>query len=146
MREQVMRKISVYLHQHIIDVLICFGDLNKVINRLLKECVDSGLAFVQELPTVGDRHNAKRVNVYIDDETMENLNGIKIRPLIYFFVENELYDKFDWVMLQNYGDEHRKKLNKLIDRAIYSVEKLNNVCKKDLSGLLDILREVYFET
>lgn len=132
-------KLSLYLHQNIIDTLKCFGELNDVVNKLIEESMALEELYEDKLPCAPSRDGSKRINVRIVDELYQELGYIKVRPLIYWFVENEIYDQLGWQMVNKYGEERRNKVLKKFDNAIESLESLNKVCEK-FQDFIDALK------
>lgn len=116
---------SVYIHQWVVDVLLCFGELSDVINRILEEG-ENGSFDIMNKPNIGDRDGAKRYEINITNEMyLELLNTfpinsskISLRRLIYWFVENEMYVELGWSPIRNYHSSTNDKI----------IKKLNNIC------------------
>lgn len=121
-------KISIYLHKEIIETLQCFGTLDETINHILDDMsVNYSLT---DLPACPDRTNAQRCTVDITNtEYLELLNTfgptsprISLRRIIYYFVENELYNEFNWEFKNEYISITNNKFNKKINSAISLLE------------------------
>ena len=135
-------KMSLYLHKRIVDVLRCYGDLEDVINRLLSE-VDP-----MDYPKCEPRNGAGRyvVNI-IEPNYLELLSmygpfssKISIRRLLYWFVDNEIYDELGWEPCNEYVDKSKEMFNTKLANAISelqkakrytdqnNIEQLTNIC------------------
>jgi hypothetical protein len=124
--------LSVYLHRDRVDVLKMFGDLNDVINRILDES-DEGHFDIMNKPIPPSREGAARYNVVINNENylhMLKMFGIKskqisLRRLVYWFVDNEIYDTLDWTPVSDFVNYDNVKINKQIDEVINKIDKLS---------------------
>ena len=96
-------KLSQYLHNDIVDVLKTFGDLNDVVNKIL-DAADEGYIEVEDKPPCRDRDGCDRYNIDIHNENyleLLRIHGVKskqisLRRLLYWFVENEIYEELGW--------------------------------------------------
>ena len=141
-------KISIYLHKPIADLLKEFGNLSFVVNKIL-ERVEDGTLELENKPAAPDRYGASRYNIDITNEYYLSLIAtysvnspkISLRRLLYWFVENEIYEELDW-KIKEFGSCYEltsnivKDLNKLltlisddkkifVENAIKSLEGVN---------------------
>ena len=140
-----MQRISVYLHKETIAVLKCFGELNHVVNKLLSECLNTGKVFETIIPSAPDRRDARRIILYIDDNIFDELNAskLKIRSVIYWFIENEVYNEFEWVVIHEYGEELREREHKLVLKILSDLNRLSTLSERPVSRIIDAMREMY---
>ena len=130
--------LSIYLHKDRVDILKTFGDLNNVINRILDAC-DEGYIELENKPECEPRDGASRYNVIITNENYIELLGfygvknknISLRRLIYWFVDNEMYNELDWEPINDYIDSDTVKINKLVQNTISNIDKLKLYVKDD---------------
>lgn len=132
-----MKKISIYLHQDIINTLKCFGDITNVINNVIRSSLELDSLYEDKLPAAPNRTSAKRIDVYIEEELLEALSNVRIRPLLYWFVENEIYNELNWEMLHEYGESDKLKLTHQFDKTINELSKLNKLCNNRLKQVVD---------
>lgn len=151
---------SLYLHRQIVDVLTCYGTLDDVINRILAEAAE-GKFDVMHKPACPGREGAGRYNINIvEPNYLELLSAygpfcskISIRRLVYWFVENEIYEELEWTPINNFRDRHAQLLNTKLSNALTELEKakryacnrtklltdLSNICE-ELTILLENLK------
>ena len=135
-----MKKYSIYLHQEILDTLECFGtDLNDVINKLFEDCINSGILYDNDIPPAPDRDGARRVEVFLNYDIVCQLGGIRVRPVIYWFIENEIYSELNWEMRGDYGITQKLKIRKQFDKTISELRKLNEMYGGNVSDIIDTL-------
>lgn len=114
-------KVSIYLHKPIVETLLCYGSLEDVTNRILDAC-ESGEIDIMDRPKVPPRDGAGRYDVDIrSDYYMELLDTfsptsprISLRRLLYWFVENEMYDVLGWEPTYEYIDNEKRRILKMI--------------------------------
>lgn len=110
---------SLYIHQDIEDVLTTFGKLDDVINKILQASSD-GLIDIFDKPKCRDRQGAKRIEVNITNEDYletlsyfpPNSSHISLRRIIYWFVENEVYEQLNWKPVTKFIDTKKERMTK----------------------------------
>jgi hypothetical protein len=123
-------KQSIYLHRQIVDVLNCYGDLNTVVNRILQEAANGKFDIMHKPPCPG-RDGAGRYEIDITEPSYLELlsvygpfsSKISIRRVIYWFIENEMYDEFGWEPIQEFRNRHFELLQSKISNSISELEK-----------------------
>ena len=149
-------EFSVYLHKPIAEVLMCYGDLSEVVNKIL-EASEQGLFDVVDLPRCPARDGASRYTVNITNEYYLNLletfpinsPRISIRRILYWFVEQEIYDELGWEVTKEYHNKEKEKLLKKLSNIISTFDKLYlsfNTEEKDFiyeSGLKENLNKLW---
>ena len=124
-------RLSVYLHSYITDVLLTFGTLDEVIDKML-QAADDGEFEIENKPACEPRDGANRYNVNVKNDTyiaMLKVYGVKsktisLRRLIYWFVENEIYNEIGWEPINDYTDRDSAKWNKQLDKVLNELDKL----------------------
>lgn len=124
---------SIYLHREIVDVLRCYGTLDEVVNRILQEGAEGKFDLMYK-PACPGREHAGRYDIDINEPNYLELlsqygpysSKISIRRLIYWFVENELYEEFEWEPINNFENSQSKLCKKKLNIALSELEK----CKK----------------
>ena len=114
-------RMSLYLHDEIYAILRCYGPLNEVINRIL-DAGTAGAFDIMDKPRVPDRSGARRFDVDVDNEEYLSLlrkhgynsTRTSLRRLVYWFIENEMYEILDWEVVDLYKDRYFDKRRKLI--------------------------------
>lgn len=146
--------VSIYLHKPVVEILKCYGELSDVINRILS-LADEGIIELWDKPAAPPRDGASRYDVNITNESYLNLldvNGVtnsrlSLRRILYWFVENELYNEFGWKIVNPYIDTNKLKQLKKVDKCLELIERLHNICKyedlcNEILEKLNTLKEV----
>jgi hypothetical protein len=116
-------RLSVYLHSYIVDKLRMYGKLDDVVNAILDEA-DNGMFDILDKPNCESREGASRYNIEVTNETYLSLaetfplgsSRISLRRLIYWFVENEMYDECGWTTDNILSRKNKTKvLKKILD-------------------------------
>lgn len=90
-------RVSVYLHQSILDELACYGELDEVVDRILT-LGEQGVIDLENRPPCRPRTDAKRVTVDVHNTYYitlvrsypRNSSLISLRRILYWFVENDM--------------------------------------------------------
>ena len=90
-------RVSVYLHQSILDELTCYGDLDEVVDKILT-LGERGIIDLENRPPCRPRADAKRVTVNVHNSYYITLvrsyppksSQISLRRILYWFVENDM--------------------------------------------------------
>lgn len=124
-------KLSVYLHDEIRAVLCCYGTLDEVVNRVL-DAGSAGEFDLMNKPQIPTRDGAGRYDVDVTNEEYlellrlhpHNSTKVSLRRLLYWFVENEMYEMLGWEPVKNYVDRNDVKAARIIKRLRQDFEKL----------------------
>lgn len=130
--------LSVYLHKDRVDVLKMFGNLNDVVNKILDE-YDNGKIDIENKPECESRIGASRYNINIRNENYVDMlmsYGIKskqisLRRLLYWFVDNEIYNELEWEPVNDYIDSNDERINKKIDKIVGEIDALMFIVNDD---------------
>lgn len=148
-------KLSIYLHKDIADRLKCFGKLNDVVNSILKECESGNIDWYNK-PLCPPREGAARYNIeitnlaYLKELTQYPINSpvISLRRLLYWFVENEVFNDLGWIQLHEYVDSNTKYLEKSVSNAVNALQRLYLVDadsdrQQAIADIIDNIGELY---
>lgn len=122
---------KVYLHRQIIDILSMYGDLSDVVNKILSY-VEEGEINIETLPSAPSRDKAYQVTIDITNEYYLSLltkysiysGKNSLRRLLYWFVENEKYDEYNFVKINDFVNSAIKKPLNHIKQAEEHITKL----------------------
>lgn len=136
-------KLSIYLHSDIVDVLKTYGKLDDVVNSML-DAADEGEFEIENKPSCRPRDGAGRYDINVTNATylsLLNTYGVKskaisLRRLIYWFVENEIFNEIGWDTVNDYVDRDTLKWNKQIDRVLNELERLKTMCNYSNSDVI----------
>ena len=137
---------SIYLHKNIYEVLNCYGDLSTVTNRILDAC-EQGVIDLFDMPKCQQRDGATRCDIDVTSEYYLQLVAtfpvnsprISLRRLLYWFVENEMYDVLEWEVLNDYCSKEVQKTANKVKSIRQEVEKLQ---KRLQHGELNFAKDV----
>lgn len=136
-------KLSIYLHSDIVDVLKTYGKLDDVVNSML-DAADEGEFEIENKPECRPREGAGRYDVNVTNATylsLLNTYGVKskaisLRRLIYWFVENEIFNEIGWETVNDFVDRDTLKWNKQIDKVLNELERLKTMCNYSNSDVI----------
>lgn len=145
--------IRVYLDKTIVDVLRCYGDLNKVVNQILTFGAE-GKFEVMDKPTAPPRQNGKYYDIdvwepeYLDmyDIYGSKSSRISLRRLLYWFVQNEMYDVLNMEVEKNYTSDNSQAVG-LICAIRRHLQRLRGLIKNTdpLKEMTNILNSIETE-
>ena len=126
---------SIYLHKEIANTLRCFGPLDEVVNRVLAAGAQ-GHFDVMDRPPCPGRETALRYNIDITEPTYlailqqygPHSPRVSIRRLLYWFVEQQVYEELGWTITRRYTDEHREMAIRKTTQAIDAMERACKYC------------------
>lgn len=124
-------RISIYLHQYVVDILGQYGELQDVINKILNEASVGKFSF-EDKPACASRDGASRYDVDVTNkEYLElimtyptNSPRISLRRLVYWFVDNEIMYELGWLTKRKYVSKPEEKRVKRCNAAIDELYKL----------------------
>jgi hypothetical protein len=133
--------VSIYLHKEIANTLKTFGTLEEVVNRILIAGAEGNYDITNK-PNCVAREGARRYEINITEpEYLEllktfpiNSSRISLRRLLYWFVENEMYNDLNWAPVNNYIDEGRININRIIKSAETDLIRLNKRLQYELKN------------
>lgn len=144
-------RMSVYLHDEIYSVLRCFGNLDEVTNKIL-DAASSGEFDVENKPKVIERSGARRYDIDVQNNDYlelyairRNSPSISLRRLLYWFVENEMYEYLGWEVKSEYKDAAYEKRKKLITKIRQDLEKLGTLMRGNGRNIVAKAKELILE-
>lgn len=122
---------SVYLHSPIAETLKCYGELSEVVNKILS-CAEQGIFDIVDMPKCPDRNGASRYDIDVTSEFYislvesfpTNSPRISLRRLLYWFVEQEMYEQLEWVPTFPYISKEKSNILKKIGGIESDLHKL----------------------
>lgn len=95
--------INIHLHKEIADALRCFGDLSTVVNKILQAGA-LGVIDIMDKDACPDKDGCEHCRIEVTEPNYLELykmygpknRRISLRRLLYWFVENEIYDELGW--------------------------------------------------
>ena len=113
--------ISVYLSTEIYAMLSCFGNIDEVVNKIL-DAGSQGLIDIMQKPVAPEKKGGRYYNINVVNEEYISLvetyglksSKISLRRLLYWFVENEIYNELGWETTAQYVDTETDAKYKLL--------------------------------
>lgn len=114
-----MLKVHVNLDQTTHDILLAFGkNLSEVVNKILDEYSEGNIDIVNK-PMAPSLDGTRRYTVTIQNEEYEEMYlrygptspFISLRRLLYWFVDEEIYEDLHWKIMTKVSDEYKKGVN-----------------------------------
>lgn len=138
---------SIYLHKHIAETLQCYGDLSEVVNKIL-DASEQGIFDVVDMPKCESREGATRYNINVTNQTYlslvesfpPNSPRLSLRRLLYWFVEQEMYEVLEWEVVNVYVSGAKNKILKKIGGIESELLKLNRYLNYEEQ---ECLNEIY---
>jgi hypothetical protein len=134
-----------------VDILHCYGELSDVINSILEEAAAGSFDCMNKPPCPG-REGAGRYDIDVTEPMYLELlstygpfsSKISLRRLIYWFVENEMYNELGWEPLEKFVNRRSELFKKKISNAISELQKALRYCdntyKDKLNELIEVLK------
>lgn len=141
---------SIYLHKHIAETLMCYGDLSDVVNKIL-ETSEQGIFDLIDMPKCESREGATRYNIDVTNETYlslvetfpPNSPRLSLRRILYWFVEQEMYEVLEWEATNEYVSKDKEKILKKIGGIDSELTKLQrNLNYEEYEIVQDILEKL----
>lgn len=109
-------KLSVYLSHDIADILLCYGTIDEVVDKILV-AGSQGIIDIMDKPNAPEKKGGRYYQVNIKEpnyielmETHGNKSSkISLRRLLYWFVENEIYLELGWEIEDEFVDRRHSK-------------------------------------
>lgn len=144
--------VTIYLEERITDILNCYGSLNDVVNRIL-EAGARGEFEVMDKPTCPPKKNGAHYAVDITEPTYLGLyeiygsksSRISLRRLLYWFVDNEIYNDLGWEgsdYFKDSSDDRAVQLIGDIKLLLYRLEHSCSGCHEEVAIIRENLNEM----
>lgn len=143
-------KVSIYLHQYIVDILGQYGTLQDVVNKILDEASAGKFTF-EDKPACASREGASRFDIDITNkEYLElistypvNSPRISLRRLVYWFVDNEMMYDLGWQATSKYVSKQEGRRTKRYDMTMDALTKLQLCLRNSYNlPLIDKLQSI----
>ena len=129
--EELKVIFSIYLHSPIAETLKCYGELSDVVNKILSLCEQGAIELI-DMPKCPDRNGASRFDINVTSEYYislvesfpPNSPRISLRRLLYWFVEQEMYDALEWIPTFPYISKEKNNILKKIGGIESDLHKL----------------------
>ena len=113
--------VSVYLSTEMHQILLCYGSLDDVVNRIL-DAGTQGLIDIMQKPSAPEKRGGTYYPVNIRNQDyialMETYgpksSRISLRRLLYWFVDNEVYEELGWEVGEEYVDKRSNQKHQAI--------------------------------
>ena len=137
--------ISVYLHNEYYQVLKAFGNIDEVVNKILDYCYNNEID-ITTIANAPSRDGARRVTIgvthqlYLDDYSTCSPNSTKysLRKIIYWFIDNAIYEELEWKVVNNPETE---RLDFIIKHLVIILDEIGKLQFKIDTQDIEMLRE-----
>lgn len=148
-----MRIYKIYLHEYITDILNSFGGLEAAVNKIVDAAMAGTISY-ESLPTAPDRAGIPRIDILIKNEDYisqcdalgRNNKNISLRRLIYYFVDNELFEELDWELSEKVQQAKDIKFIDALAKIMPAAQNLFKHAQGDnkvlAKNILEILKEI----
>lgn len=147
--------INIHLHKEIADSLRFFGDLSTVVNKILQAGAD-GVIDIMDKDTCPDKEGCEHCRIEVTEPNYLELykmygpknRRISLRRLLYWFVENEIYEELGWQPINTEIVDKRailfeKKLNTAITELTRAMSYTSSTSVKDrLTAIISEIGEL----
>ena len=141
---------NVYLHKYVVDTLRCFGNISDVVNEILNYCENNN-GFM-DYPECVDRKGCSRYSIDVHNEQYVELYNtfgatsprVSLRRIIYWFVDNEIYESEQWNMeIKSFGEDDKVFLLNKCNDILHILKKMGKrTVKNENDIMIDIKDKV----
>lgn len=129
-----MIKVNVTISEEYYKILRLFGTMDEVVQKALV-LAERGEIDFEDCPYVQQYGRLKHVVVTVDNpyyETLRSLYGatstkISINRLLYYIVDNELYEVYEWKQVNKYNEENEAKIAGCKSTILHNINKLTKM-------------------
>jgi len=144
--------LSIYLSDNIADILRCYGTINDVVNKILIAGAE-GAIDIMDKPRIPDRKGGHYYQIKIEEPNYIDLlsiysaksSKISLRRLLYWFVENEVYEELGWEPVDTYVEEKVSKTYDIImklKQSVYKASKLLPQYENEFNTIKELLNKI----
>lgn len=144
--------LSVYLSSEIKNILSCYGSLDEVVNKILM-AGSQGLIDIMEKPPAPEKKGGTYYRINIEEPDYISLietygaksSRISLRRLLYWFVENEIYEELGWEPSEEFVEEKRNKKYEAITelkQALFKIRQYFPQYDDHFEEFKNLLREI----
>ena len=146
--------INIHLHKEIADTLRCFGDLSTVVNKILQAGA-LGVIDIMDKDACPDKEGCEHCRIEVTEPNYLELykmygpknRRISLRRLLYWFVENEIYEELGWHTVAEIVDKRailfEKKLNIAVTELTRAMSYTPSTSVKDrLAAIISAIGEL----
>lgn len=113
--------VSVYLSSELHQILCCYGSLDDVVNKIL-DAGTQGLIDIMQKPSAPEKRGGAYYHINVRNQDYVTLmetygpksSRISLRRLLYWFVENEVYEELGWEANEEYVDKRENQKHQAI--------------------------------
>ena len=136
------------------NTLKMFGELDEVVNDIVNLAMSEELFSFKDVTSCAPETYTRRRNIEITNEEYNTLIatvGIKsatysLRRLVYWFIENEMYEIAGWKPKRPYVNEDKINFNRHKTNALHSIQQLLKYStNKKLLQIIKELQEINYD-
>ena len=129
-----MIKVNIAISDEYYKILRLFGTMDEVVQKAL-ELAEKGDINIEDCPYVQQFGRLKHLVVTIDNEFYESLRAlhgatstkVSINRLLYYIVDNELYEEYGWKQVNKYNEENEAKIEGYKSTILHNINRLSKM-------------------
>lgn len=128
----------IYIDKEHADIVRQLGNKNQVIQKIFVEMVKHPLWFdyAKAYPVPPADGRSYRLVVDIDPRVVEYLGEVPMRNMVYWFIDNEKYDEFEWGKVEK---KYPKKTKRLLNNYKKALDSVAILCKMEPQTWKEVL-------
>lgn len=143
-----MIKVNVTISEDYYKILRLFGTMDEVVQKALM-LAEQGEIDLENCPYVQQFGKVKHVVVTVDNayyESLRSLHGAtspktSINRLLYYIVDNELYEEYGWKQVNKYNEENEAKIEGYKSTILHNINRLSKMLTR--TEQQDKLKQAY---
>ena len=143
-----MIKVNITISDEYYKILRLFGTMDEVVQKAL-ELAEKGDIDLETCPYVQQFGRLKHVVVTINNAYYESLRALhgatspkaSINRLLYYIVDNELYEAYGWKQVNKYNEENEAKIEGYKSTILHNINRLSKMLTR--TEQQDKLKQAY---
>ena len=143
-----MIKVNITMSEECYKILLLFGTIDEVVQKALV-LVEKGEIDLESCPYVQQFGKLKHIVVTIDNPYYESLRALygatspkaSINRLLYYIVDNEIYEACGWKQVNKYNAENEAKIEGYKSTILHNINKLSKMLTR--TEQQDKLKQAY---
>lgn len=143
-----MIKVNVTISEDYYKILRLFGTMDEVVQKALV-LAEQGDIDLENCPYVQQFGRLKHIVVTIDNAYYESLRSLygatspkaSINRLLYYIVDNELYEAYGWKQVNKYNEENEAKIEGYKSTILHNINRLSKMLTR--TEQQDKLKQAY---
>ena len=129
-----MIKVNITISEEYYKILRLFGTMDEVVQKALM-LAEKGDIDLETCPYVQQFGRLKHIVVTVDNAYYESLRSLygatspktSINRLLYYIVDNELYEAYGWKQVNKYNEENEAKIEGYKSTILHNINRLSKM-------------------